>query len=146
MIKLRELRSCAFAGVALALVLTGAAPMTPARAAVQVEGDAAALRVDARQAPVDEVLAALGTALKIRYRAAAPLDGVVDGTYRGSLREVLANVLEDYNYVIKTADGQTELVVIGRRGRRPAVAASPPSTGLAANPATQWRTPPQPRR
>jgi hypothetical protein len=144
MSKLRALRSLALAGVAVALVF-GAAAMTPACAAVQVEGDAAALRVDARQAPVAEVLAALGTALKIRYRAATPLDGVVEGTYRGNLRQVLASVLEDYNYVIKTADGQTEVLVISRRGQRPVVAAPAP-TGLAANPATQWRTPPQPRR
>jgi hypothetical protein len=145
MTKLRNLqRSLALAGAAATLVF-GVTAAGPARAAVQVEGDAAALRIAARQAPVAEILAALGNALKIRYRAAAPLDGVIDGTYRGSLREVLADVLEDYNYVIKTADGQTEVVVIGRRGQRPMVAPPAPA-GLAANPATQWRTPTQPRR
>ena len=145
MTKPRNLRrSLARAGAAAALVL-GVAATGPAGATVRVEGDAAALRIDARQAPVADVLAALGTALKIRYRAATPLDGVVDGAWRGSLREVLASVLDDYNYVIKTADGQTEVVVIGRRGQRP-VAAAPAPAGLAANPATQWRTPPGARR
>jgi hypothetical protein len=110
-----------------------------ARAEVLVEGDAAALRVYARESQVAEVLSALGS-MQVRVRTSIALDKVVSGTYSGSLRQVLARVLEGYNYVIKPLDTTAEVVVIGVRGER-AIAANPPSSPPRRSLAAEWRSP-----
>ncbi len=80
------------------------------------------------------------------YRATATLDGPVSGTYRGSPQQVLARLLDGYNYVVKKEAGPLEVLVLGRRGDR-AIAAPRPQAPPAANAAgatslaRQWRTP-----
>lgn len=115
---------------------------TSAHADVRVSGDATALRVDANQVQVADVLSALRATVDVRVSAQVVLDRPISGSYAGSLGQVLARVLEGYNYVVKARDGQTEIVVLGRRGDQ-AVAPRPVTPPAAPRSlAAEWRTPP----
>jgi hypothetical protein len=84
---------------------------------LRIEGDAAALQVDVHQTTLAVVLTALAT-FNVRYRSSIGLDEVIEGTYAGSLRQVLSRVLDGYNYATKQNGSNLEVVVFGRRGER----------------------------
>jgi hypothetical protein len=107
------------------IVVLACALATIARAEVRVEGDSTAVRVTTSQETISEVLSALAAALHFRYRTAVSLDASANAVYSGSLREVVARVLDGYNYVIKGNRGTIEVIVTGRRGE---VAPRPPRT------------------
>jgi hypothetical protein len=87
------------------------------RAQVDVQGDPAAVRIVAKEASASEVLNALGAVFNVRYDTLIRLEGVVSGTYQGSLEHVLSRVLSGYNYVIKTRDGGIiDVIVSGKIG------------------------------
>lgn len=114
-----------------------------------MQGTAAAARVDAREAPLSEVLSALGTSFNVRHEVLTPLDDVIiDGSYSGTLEEVLRRMLTGLNYVIKTRKGTVvEVVIVGRPGDPPAeVANKTPALPTNTNPAAQWRRPAPPKR
>jgi hypothetical protein len=122
-------------GGAIALtvaLLCGAAPA--ARAEVRVEGDAASVRVTTSQDAISDVLSAFAAPFKVRYSTAIALDTIADASYSGSIRRVIAEVLDGYNYVIKNDQGSIEIIVFGKRGSA-AVAAPIPVRGVAS----QWR-------
>src|SRR5437660_1398826 len=81
-------RRLAVAVLASALALAVSAAR--ARDRVSVDRDGAVVSVEAGNAPLSEVLAALEGSFSIQYRTAIPLDQSIVGTYRGSLRHVLA--------------------------------------------------------
>jgi hypothetical protein len=117
---MRQYRCSRWPVVVLACVLA-----TIARAEVRVEGDSTAARVTTSQETISEVLSALATALHFRYRTAVRLDASANAVYSGSLREVIARLLDGYNYVIRGNHGTIEIIVTGRRGD---VAPRPPRT------------------
>jgi hypothetical protein len=96
------------------VVLTGGL-IAGAHAEVRVQGSAAALQVDARQAKVAEVLSALA-GLKVRVRTSIALDRMVDGAYGGTLGHVLRRLLDGYDFVMAKTDDLTEVVVVGAGG------------------------------
>jgi hypothetical protein len=110
---------------------------------VRVQGSAAAVRIDAHEAPLPEVLGALGTSLGVRYTSLIALDEVViAGTYSGPLDDVLRRMLKGFNYVIKSRDETLEVIIVGRPGNPPPPAANrEPASPANANPAAQWRKP-----
>jgi hypothetical protein len=85
----------------------------PAGAEVRVAGQPDAVSVEARDAAVEEVLAALGERFGLQHRSAAPLARRISGTYKGSLSRVLRRVLDGYDFVLKTGSESLEVVVIG---------------------------------
>jgi hypothetical protein len=85
--------------------------------ALRIKGDATALQLDVHQATLGDVLTALGR-FNIQYRSQSALNGMVDGTYAGSLGHVLSRVLDGYNYAIKQSNAKLEVIVIGRRGEQ----------------------------
>ena len=91
---------------------------TIARAEVHVEGDPTAVRVTTSQDAISDVLSALAAALNVKYRSAVRLDASANQVYSGSLREVVARLLDGYNYVIKKNKDTIEIVVLGRRGEK----------------------------
>jgi hypothetical protein len=107
------------------VVVLACALATIARAEVHVEGDSTAARVTTSQETISEVLSALAAALHFRYRTAVRLDASANAVYSGSLREVIARLLDGYNYVIRGNHGAIEIIVTGRRGE---VAPRPPRT------------------
>jgi hypothetical protein len=132
----RSLR--ALAGACL-LAFLFAVSLTCAHAEVRVQGDIAAVRVDANQAQISEVISALGPAFNLRYRTSIPLNKTISGTYMGSLGSVLARLLDGFNYVIKTEQDKIEVLIIGMRGDRAVPTAQPPAPASKSL-ASQWRS------
>ncbi len=112
--------------VALLLAAVIGASGTSVRADVRVEGDVAAVRLEASHAPLSEVLSALGPVFNVRYRTSIPLDRGIHGTYRGRLERVISRVLDGYNYVLKNEKDSIEIIVLGKPGE--AVAVVTPNT------------------
>ena len=109
----------------------------PAHAEVKVAGTPAAARVVADHDGIADVLAAMAAAFDVKYRTSAQLDGVLSGTYAGSLSAVIARVLDGYSYVIRREGGTIEIVVLGRRGAA-SIAVQPPPASVNTF-AAQWR-------
>jgi hypothetical protein len=130
---------------ALILSVLLAAASAPAGAQVRVEGNIAALRIDATRVPLADVLAALGAALNMRYRTAVALQTEISGSYEGPFGQVIARLLDGYNYVLRSDRDAIEVLVVGRRGERAVVATMPPAPLAAAaqSPAAQWRAAPK---
>jgi hypothetical protein len=119
----------------LLMVACGAAGA--ARAGVLVEGTPAAVRVTADQAVVSDVLAAVTGNFNARYRSAIPLDAPAGPAYAGSFAQVIARLLDGYNYMVKRDGPSTEIVVFGRRGE---VAVPPPARNAPpAGILSRWR-------
>jgi hypothetical protein len=114
---------------------------------LRVQGDPKAVRVDARQTTIADVLSGLASAFNIRYRSSIVLNDVRTGTYSGSLRQVISRVLDGYNYVIKYEDSKLNIIVVGKVGEQ-AAAAPPAATApqAAAAPAPQTAAPIKRRR
>jgi len=108
---MRQYRCSRWLVVVLACTLA-----TIARAEVRVEGDTTAMRVTTSRETISEVLSALAAALHFKYRTAVRLDANANAVYSGSLREVIARLLDGYNYVIRGSRGTIEIHVIGRSG------------------------------
>jgi hypothetical protein len=143
-----SVRRCALKLAALVLSALLAAATSPAGAQVRVEGSIAALRIEATRVPLADVLAALA-ALNVQYRTAVALQTEISGSYAGPFAQVIARLLDGYNYVLRSDRDAIEVLVIGRRGERavfttmpPAPLAAPPAAP-AQGPAAQWRAAPK---
>ena len=134
-----RLRAGSLAARALLLATLIGAGASVAGAEVRVQGDIRAIRIDATQSQVSEVLSALGPALNVRYRASIPLEGAIEGTFTGSLREVLSRVLDGFNYFIKAGRHTIEVVVLGKRGEH-AIPAALPQPPASKSLAAKWRS------
>jgi hypothetical protein len=97
----------------------------PMPGTVRVRGDAAAIRLDARRTTIADVLSALNTSFDMSYSSWILLDEKIDGAYTGSLRRVIARVLDGYNYVIKQDNAKLDVIVLGKRGERAVPVAAP---------------------
>jgi len=109
--------------VALALALAFTLPLA-AHGEVHVEGGPAAVRITTSGDSVGDVLSALSGAFNVRNRSAIDLDAPARPAYSGPLNRVIGNLLEGFNYAVKKGEGQTEIMIFGRRG---AVAIPPPA-------------------
>lgn len=96
----------------IAGVIFAALPSNSVRAEVRVQGQAGDVRVEAHNATVDEILAALSERFALRYRSSAA-SGSVTATFEGPLRRVVARVLDGYNYFIETRGDGLDVVVLG---------------------------------
>jgi hypothetical protein len=99
--------------------------------AIRIQGNAAAMRLDARHTTIVEVFAALHRTFGVSYNSWIVLDEDVNGTYSGSLRRVIARVLDGYNYVIKQDNGTLDVIILDKRGARAVPAALPPPVRAA---------------
>lgn len=88
----------------------------PVRAELRISGETGALRVEVDDTSVDEVMAALAATFDLRYRSPVPLARRVTGTYEGSLRHVVARLLDGYNFVMKTGSEGIDARVYGAAG------------------------------
>jgi hypothetical protein len=85
----------------------------PARAEVSVSGEPSAVQIEVYDAPIDEVMAALGASYGVQYQSPAALSRRVTGNYQGSLQRVIARLLDGYDFVIKTDPEGVEVRVYG---------------------------------
>ena len=82
-----------------------------ARAETKISGSTDAVTIDAQNSTVEEILAALGHEFDVHIISKANLKRQVTGTYGGSLRRVLVEVLEGYNTVVKSNLGRVEVTI-----------------------------------
>jgi hypothetical protein len=84
-------------------------------ASLQLNGDPASVRLQTRHTSVANALAALGAAYHVSIRSTVMLDELRDGTYAGSLRYVIARLLDGYNYVIEEDRATTlDVLIVGK--------------------------------
>ncbi len=123
-VPVRTIRS-SNAGIRAATLLASLAiATTPALAELRVRGSADAVRIEARDSSVAEILSALSRTFNMHYQSPANLDKRLSGTYTGPLSRVLGRILDGYNFVLKTDNGSIALTVLGPPGATAAVAAS----------------------
>jgi hypothetical protein len=123
-----------------ALLFGVAVTAFPAHAEIMLEGPANALQIEMRDASVQEVLLVLGTNYGLRFSSPTPLDRSVSGSFKGPLPRLVARLLDRYNYIVKSANGTLEVVVLGARDAAPAA----PSVGFPAPSAGPAAPPPVP--
>jgi len=89
-------------------------------AEVRIEGQAANVRVEAHDATVADILAALGERFGLHYRG-TPAGGAVTATLEGPLRRVVARVLDGHSYVIQNRGDGLEVILLGTGSPRAVV-------------------------
>ena len=78
-----------------------------------MEGSPEALRIEAADAKLSDVLNELKAKFNVRYRANDALEGRITGSFHGSLQRVVARLLEGYDYVIAISpDGLDALILL----------------------------------
>jgi hypothetical protein len=111
-----------------------------ARAEVRVAGELKAVQLEARDASVEDVMAALAASFGLQYRGTAALERRITGTYRGSLQHVLRRLLDGYDFIMKTNLDDVDVTVLsgGKPGEaRAAMTPLPPMMAPAAPPPTR---------
>ncbi len=96
----------------------------PAGAETKVDGDAAAVRLQARDASVEEILAALHERFGMNYRGLPPATRCINAAFEGPLNRVVARVLDGYDFVIKRDAATLDVVVLGGGSPRQAAPTS----------------------
>ena len=114
-------------------------------AETRLTGQIDAVRMEARDASIEDVLTALGAAYGLRFRTVTPLGAHITRTFTGPLPKVVAQVLEGYDFVSKSTNGAVEVTVVGVVGDRQAVPspeAVPAFATLLTPPASPSTPPP----
>ena len=88
----------------------------PARAASEVQGKPADMRLLVDNASTQEILQALSISFGLTYSLPQNIGRNLTGTYSGSLRQVLARILDGTDYILTVSDGPFEVVVLGAAG------------------------------
>jgi len=126
------------ASVCLMTIALAALPAGSAAAEVNVTGDSKAVQIEAHDASIEDVMAALGASFGLQYRGTATLDRRITGSYRGTLQHVIRRVLDGYDFIMKTNVDDIEVTVVsgGQAGEARAAAVTPmPTSGIAPPPA-----------
>jgi hypothetical protein len=108
---------------------------TGARAEIQITGESDAIKVEAKEASVEEVLIALKKAYGLQYGSSANLSRSVSGTFAGSLEQVVSRVLslQGYGFIAETS-AQGTLVAVYDLSTAPKIAVSlAPKAAAAAS-------------
>jgi hypothetical protein len=122
-----------------AILLAALLHAKPACAEAHVSGNPDAVRVDARDAAVDEVMAMLGENFGLQYRSPASLNRRITGTFEGSLQQVVTRLLSGYDFVMKTDPSGVEVWVYGALKAGEAVTAPKPAEAAKPVPAAKVR-------
>jgi hypothetical protein len=82
-----------------------------AQAEVRISGALDAITIEASEASLDELLAALNKAYGLQYRYPASLNRSISGTFTGPLPQVLARLLKGYDFVTETSEDGMRIAV-----------------------------------
>jgi hypothetical protein len=105
---------------AVLLVIFVQALSMSAYAGVQLTGEANAIRIEANEVSVEELLMALSKAYGLRYHSYANLDRPVSGVFTGSLQQAVSRVLklQGYNFLSEKS-GKGTMVTVYSAGSAP---------------------------
>jgi len=129
----RALRGYCGAALLSLLALTTA---TASRAETHVDGPADSIRMELRDASVQEAIEALAARYHVRLHAQTPLERRISGDFAGPLPRVLSRLLDRYDYVVRSADGALDVVVLGNRRGQAVVSGLANGRAAAAAPRT----------
>lgn len=107
----KALTSAFHRGALLVVALLGASPASAEAVSVSDSGSGR-VHVEAHDASLGQVLAALHESHLIDFSASDPLSRTVTGTYTGTLSQVLSRLLNGYNYFLHVTASGTELHVV----------------------------------
>jgi hypothetical protein len=96
---------------------------------LSVDGSRDHLRVQAKDASLDDVLAALRDRYGLVYRTDVPLNQTITGNYSGTLESVLAQLTRNYDHALKIKQGVVELIFTNQAKST----AKPPPLTVAAS-------------
>src|SRR5215470_19041107 len=121
------------ASVCLMTIALAALPAGSAGAEVNVTGDSKAVQIEAHDASIEDVMAALGASFGLQYRGTATLDRRITGSYRGTLQHVIRRVLDGYDFIMKTNVDDIEVTVLNSKAGEASASAAPPvpTSGIA---------------
>lgn len=105
------------------VALLAAIHTSVARAEVRLQGDTGAVKLEASDASVDDVLAALSARFGVSYQSSSPLTRRITATFDGPLSSVVTRVLDGYDFVIKSSSGKLDVRVLSNGSPRPAIPA-----------------------
>ena len=83
-----------------------------ARAQVRVDGTPDAVHVEARDVPLQEVLAALQAKFNLHYRTDDALETRKTGIFDGPLQRVTARILDGYDFAMNVTPQGIEVLVL----------------------------------
>jgi hypothetical protein len=75
--------------------------------------------VDAKDVPLAQVLAELRRTINLQYRMPSATSRMITGRYQGSLKQVLARMLYDADYILRSTPEGSVLTVFGRNPEAP---------------------------
>lgn len=101
---------------AAALVACGLMSVSAAHADVVVSGNAASLTVTAQQAERTAVIAAIVERLNLSVEGRSREAGTIDGSFTGTLSEVLNTVLQSEGYAVAYRDGRPSRISFASHG------------------------------
>jgi hypothetical protein len=88
-------------------------------------GEPSAVKLELRGTTVSAALAELLTTYGVSYTSSIALSETRDGTYTGSLRQVVSRLLDGYNYIIKREGLNLHVVILAVKGERAIPAPAP---------------------
>ena len=118
---------------ALSLAMSGVG-LNFAWAEATIIGTPEDVKIVANHAQVEELFSGLREKFEFSYRGRLPIDQTFDGTYEGSLRRVVRQLLKNYDYVLKSEDGKLIIDVIDQKkiSAQPNSSSPPPIQRTAA--------------
>ena len=127
-------RLFAFAIVSGALLAVSA---NAARAQVHVDGSPDAVHVEARDVPLQEVLAALQAKFNLSYHTDDALDTRKTGIFDGPLQRVTARILDGYDFAMKITPQGIDVLVLrqDQAGGKTVASAAPAAATAKGSPA-----------
>ena len=115
------------AAIASAILLVGG---NTALAQVVVDGGPETVHIEARDVPLQEVLAALQDKFNLQYRSDDALQTRKTGIFDGPLQRVAARLLDGYDFAMKITPQGIDVLVLRQNGQ-PAV---PVMSAMAVRP------------
>jgi len=99
----------------LALTILAIDPI-PVLSAPKISGNPEGVVVDTQNSSIGDVLSALGRDFNFHFRSSVSLEKPITGLYQGSLRQVVAHILEGYSYTLRLSAGGVDLTVLAAPG------------------------------
>jgi hypothetical protein len=100
--------SCWASMISIVVILSS----SDVRAEVHVSGSKGAVTVQAKNASLEDIIAAVNSALNVKISMVPAINNTVTGTYSGSLRRVFARMLAGHNYALSSLGDQIKIIII----------------------------------